>query len=71
LLHDRPENEVPAESYGSRHDHQAIERDAGAGCDWNGAGRKQQDACSKKGYTLKYPTSAMEGSGGGWPSTHS
>ena len=26
---------------------------------------------SKKGYTLRYPRSAMEGRGGGWSSTHS
>src|ERR687896_2441861 len=32
LLDDRPENEVPAEGDGTRHDHQAIECDARAGC---------------------------------------
>jgi hypothetical protein len=43
LLNDRSENEVPAEGDGSRHDHQAIERKAGAGRDGHRASWKQQD----------------------------
>src|SRR3712207_942739 len=43
LLNDRPEDEVPAEGERSDHDHQAIERDAGAGRDWYRASWKQQN----------------------------
>src|SRR3712207_5841325 len=44
LLHDRPEDEVPAEGDGRGHGHQAIERKARAGRDEHRTGRQQKDA---------------------------
>ena len=49
LLHDRPEKEIPAEGDCSRHDHQSIERDARARCDWNRRDGSSRMPSSRKG----------------------